>query len=177
MRGVLQGESASPAIFNLFVEGIVECLYKEKLVGLRLHVRILHILLYADDMVLLGSSQENLQAKINCAAKFFAERGLRLNLDKTKVVIFRRGGPVGTKMWFSWRGRLIRIVSTYVYLGITFSSSGSFRIACKEAIRKGLQAQGAIFSTLPKVKQMDLDLANKLFESLSRSTLFYGVAL
>jgi len=40
MRGVLQGESASPALFNLFVEGIVESLYNEKLKGLRLHARI-----------------------------------------------------------------------------------------------------------------------------------------
>jgi len=163
MRGVLQGESASPALFNLFVENLVDNLYKMKLAGLRLHARIVHILLYADDMVLLGSSQENLQAKINCAADFFKERGLRLNLDKTKVIIFRRGGPVSKNIWFSWRGRPIRIVNKYVYLGIIFSSSGSFSLACQEAVRKGLQAQGAIFSILPKAKLLDLELANRLF--------------
>jgi len=177
MRGVLKGESASPTLFNLYVEGLVERLHKESLTGLRLHVRILHILLYADDMVLLGSSQENLQAKINCAAKFFAERGLKLNLDKTKVIVFRRGGPPGKNTWFSWRGKPIKIVNKYVYLGICFSSSGSFSLACKEAVRKGLQAQGAIFSTIPRAKLLDLDLANKMFESLSRSVLLYGAAL
>jgi len=176
MRGVLQGESASPAFFNLFVEGLVESLYKQKLVRLRLHARILHILFYAD-MVLLGSSQENIQGKINCAADFFKERGLWLNLDKTKVIIFRRGGPVGKRMWFSWRGKPIRIVSKYVYLGICFSSSGSFSLACKEAIRKGLQAQGAIFSILPKAKQMNLELASRLFDSLSRSTTLYAAEI
>jgi len=80
-------------------------------------------------------------------------------------------------MWFSWSGKNIRIVSKYVYLGICFSSSGSFSSACKEAVRKGLQAQGAIFTILPKAKRQDLELANRLFDSLSCSTTLYAAGI
>jgi hypothetical protein len=144
MKGVLQGESASPSIFNLFLEEIVSRLEKAKVEGFRLHSLVVHILMYADDMVIVAPSPETLQMKLKVAANFLSERGLSVNMGKTKVVVFGRSGRRSRKNKFYWMDQLIEIVSTYTYLGVTFSSTGVFKVAALEFAKKGLAAQGAI---------------------------------
>ena len=58
MKGVLQGESASPSIFNLFMEEITNTLDHRRIAGMRLQSIIVHIIMYADDMVTLAPSKE-----------------------------------------------------------------------------------------------------------------------
>ncbi|XP_067124308.1 LOW QUALITY PROTEIN: zinc finger protein 721-like [Centruroides vittatus] len=54
------------------------------------------------------------------------ENGLKLNLNKSKIVVFRRGGKSARadKWWF--KSSPIQVVSNYKYLGVTFSSNGLF---------------------------------------------------
>jgi len=91
-RGVLQGEPASPNFFNLFMEDIITMLNKAWVAGIQVMNTIVHILMYADDTTLLAPSAETLQIKIDMTAKSLNEKGLSINLKKTKVVIFQNGG-------------------------------------------------------------------------------------
>jgi hypothetical protein len=50
----------------------------------------LDILLYVDDIVLLAYNVSDLQDKINLVDKYFAENGLVVHRQKTKVVIFKK---------------------------------------------------------------------------------------
>jgi hypothetical protein len=58
------------------------------------------MLLFADDMVLLAKSPRALQLKINALRKYFEDLGLTINVEKTKVVIFRRGGRIQRGLQF-----------------------------------------------------------------------------
>jgi hypothetical protein len=51
----------------------------------------LHMLLYADDMVLADADADDLQEKIRLVEKYFVDNGLTVNLQKTKVVAFQNG--------------------------------------------------------------------------------------
>jgi len=62
-KGVLQGESASPAIFNLFLEGLTPLFSKCFLPGIKLNKKSVHFLFYADDLVIVAHSKEALQEK------------------------------------------------------------------------------------------------------------------
>lgn len=177
MKGVLQGESASPTIFNLFLEGIVNCISRQWIAGIRLLSITLHILLYADDMAILAPSKETLQQKISIVASFLAERGLNINLDKSKVVIFKRGGKIPKNEKFSWRGRSIQTVKSYKYLGIFFCNTGLHSLAANDSVEKGLSAVGATLSSLNKTKTFDLKTSLKLFESIIKSTALYGAGI
>ncbi len=74
MKGVLQGESTSPTLFNMFIDGLADELYKDPLLsGIKLQTRIIHLLMYADDLVLMTESKESLQGKIDIARRFFAD--------------------------------------------------------------------------------------------------------
>jgi len=177
MKKVLQGESASPSIFNLFLEEIVQQLESSNVAGIRLHLKIVHILLFADDMVIVSPSSETLQMKIHVVSKFLKNRGLNINFGKTKVVIFRRAGPLCKSDKFSWNGVPIDVVNSYTYLGVCFHYSGLFNLASAEFVRKGLAAQGAALSATKKLKHFNLDVPVKLFNSIVKSTTLYGAGI
>jgi len=177
MKGVLQGEVASPSIFNLFIEGIVEDLRKSNIHGLRLQAAIVHILLYADDMTIVAATRETLQLKIDVAARFLRKRGLVINLGKSKIVVFKRSGRISKFDNFTWNEESIEVVKFYTYLGVTFQSSGIFDLAASQFIKKGIMAQGAVLSALKKIKKFNLSSSSKLFDSIVKSTALYGAGI
>jgi len=176
MKGVLQGESASPNLFNIFIDGIVDELYSAPmLTGIKLHTRIIHILLFADDMVLVASTAATLQRKINIAKRFFKRRGLKVNLSKTKIVVFRKSGRIHKDDILYLGNRRIDCVKEYTYLGAPFFSNGSFKLTAEHFKDRGLAVQGRVLSILNLAKSYDISLSCKLFETMVRSTSLYAV--
>ena len=49
-----------------------------------------NILLFADDLAILSCSKYDLQNKISNVENYWEKLGLKLNLDKTKVMIFNK---------------------------------------------------------------------------------------
>ena len=50
--------------------------------------------------------------------------GLRLNLGKTKIMIFNKQGATVTKFKFYFQGQEVEIVKQYSYRGFTLIPSG-----------------------------------------------------
>jgi len=174
-KGVLQGESASPNLFNIFIDGIVDELYSAPmLTGIKLHARIIHILLFADDMVLVAPTAATLQRKINIAKRFFKRRGLKVNLSKTKIVVFRKSGRIHKDDVFFFGNRRIDCVKEYTYLGAPFFSNGSFKLTAEHFKDRGLAVQGRVLNILNYAKSYDVTLSCKLFETMVRSTSLYA---
>jgi len=55
--------------------------------------------------------------------------GLRINNDKTKVMVFQRGGFLGRGGRWSLGGRDLEVVNQYKYLGIVLSTKLSIPFA------------------------------------------------
>ena len=72
----------------------------------------LKVLMYADDVVILGDTVLELQRKIKVLELFCTKWGMRVNISKTKVVAFRKGGKLGSKEKFYYYGQLIE-TATY----------------------------------------------------------------
>jgi len=173
LKGVLQGDSASPTLFNLFIEELVSKLHSSLLRGFRVGKRLIHLLLYADDLALIAQSKELLQEKMTITANFFHSRGLHVNLKKTNVLIFRRSGRVRKDEKFSWRGEEVQNVKSYVYLGVTFQSNGRFNLNSSIAIHNGIAAQGSTLRILKNTKKLVLPAIKTLFCSMVKSTTLY----
>ena len=52
--------------------------------------------------------------------------GGSVNVNKTKVMIFRKGGANNRNFSFIYSGVVIEIVKKFTYLGVVFTTGGSF---------------------------------------------------
>ena len=68
--------------------------------------------------MLLSSTATGLQNQINSFEKASSSLGLIVNLEETKVIVFRKGGHIAvTEKWLS--NIEIEMVNSYKYLGYT----------------------------------------------------------
>ena len=96
----------------------------------------LFLLLLADDIVSLPSTPTGLQNQITSLEKASSSLGLVVNLEKTKVMVFRKGGHIAaTEKWF-YNHTEIEIANLYKYLGYTFLTKLSSHVACREYSNK-----------------------------------------
>ncbi|KAI5706807.1 hypothetical protein M8J75_011542 [Diaphorina citri] len=173
-QGILQGDSISPLLFNLFITDFEDFLRSNGVTGLNVdgHVDIM-VLFYADDLVLLGSSQVDLQKKLNLLKQYCDVFSLCVNVAKTKIVIFRKSGGLPRNCNFLYAGERLDIVKEFTYLGIKFSSSGLFRIESEHAYIKGKAATAKICEIVKNSKTPNLEVWIKLFEAVVLATSFY----
>ena len=67
-------------------------------------------------MIIISNSPETLQRHIDALQKFYTDRDLTVNLDKTKVMIFNTSTTWITRygLYFTYRDEQIKIVHSYV---------------------------------------------------------------
>ena len=88
--GVKQGDPSSPIIFMMFVNDIVENINSDIEDIFSTDDMKLFILMFADDQVLFSSSAASLQSMLNDVQTYCDTRGLTVNINKTKVMIFEK---------------------------------------------------------------------------------------
>jgi len=81
------------------------------------------LLMYADDIALVSDSVVDLQKKINCLESYCKKWGLSVNMDKTKVVVFKNGGFIKKSEKWCYLEKQIQVESSYNYLGVVFGST------------------------------------------------------
>ena len=77
-----QGSIISPALFNIFIEDLVEEIAKE------LEMSIQDILLYADDILLLCKTIPQVKRCIQIIENWSSRNGMKLNKKKSGIVVF-----------------------------------------------------------------------------------------
>ena len=86
----------------------------------------LYVLLYADDTLLFIETAKDMQNSIN-ATLSYCENNLRVNIGKTKYMIFSRGKF--RKYAITAYGQTIERLDTFCYLGIVFRYNNTFQAA------------------------------------------------
>ena len=84
--------------------------------------------MYADDIVIFAKTSEEMQHNINILHDYCNRWKLSVNKDKTKIVVFRKGGRLPQNMHFYYGDSEIEVVSKYCYLGIVHTSGGSYKL-------------------------------------------------
>ena len=90
----------------------------------------LFVLLYADDTVIMSESKEDMQNQLNVFNDFCKKWKLKVNAEKSKVLVFSNGRLLAN-LKFTYNNRDLEIVPNFSYLGIAFSKSGSFNATKK----------------------------------------------
>jgi UV DNA damage repair endonuclease len=88
VSGLKQGSNLSGYLFAIFINHLQDN-FEGGLCFKDLNIRVL---MYADDIVLLASDSRQLQNIINRLDKYSSLWNLNVNLNKLKMIIFRKGG-------------------------------------------------------------------------------------
>ena len=100
---------------------------------------------------------------------------MNINTKKTKAIIFQKKCRKSTldKHLFYMNEDKIDIVNSYTYLGVRFSTNGSFKenkMLLKEKTRRSIFATRRHLDFL----KLPIDVVNKIFNSLYLPILLYG---
>ena len=176
--GVRQGENLSPVLFSLYLNDLQNYLLDNDCKGIQtehslytdLLINII-VLLYADDTILISDNLRDLQINLNHFKDYCDMWKLKVNLDKTKVVVF--GTRRNTNHHVTLGGQSVEVVNEYKYLGILFNKNRSFNNAISAL---SMQARKAMFSLFSKINGLELpvDCQLDLFNKTIVPILLYG---
>jgi hypothetical protein len=182
LRGVRQGCPLSPLLFGLYIEQFPELLAAAHpalgpLAGLDHGPRV-PILLYADDAVLLASSQADLQTMLDALGAFCAASGMSVNLRKTRVVVFRSTLPTGRPVLAAtlvYGGRAVEEAASYVYLGVEFAGTRGLPWTAGRQLARAVTSLQGVHAHLRAVGlKRQAKTLHLLFKSVVWPALGYG---
>ena len=138
-EGLRQGCVLSPLLYAIFINSLADTLKEAaangSILGIKLSVSDqLLLLLYADDIVLLAETRDDLQRMADVLARHAREWRYEVNLKKTKYMVFSTGvdGPVTSTESKSLKAQPITYgaekhkieqVKSYKYLGVLLTES------------------------------------------------------
>ncbi|EYC25145.1 hypothetical protein Y032_0012g1725 [Ancylostoma ceylanicum] len=128
-RGVRQGDTISPKLFTATLEHVFRKLAWDEY-GLSVSGNQLNNLRFADDVVLIAKSTEELQAMVNDLDKHSLHYGLNISTAKTKIM-----ASDGTTI--TLRGIHLERVESFVYLGQKISLDRDHTVEIERRIRAG----------------------------------------
>ena len=162
--GVRQGDTLSPTLFALFIDDLTAVM-RENGKGVEIGDFSLQCLLYADDLVLISESEDDLQRMFNALHEWCAKWRMRINVSKSKVVHHRIKGHKETQFKFKLGDCNIDTVDRYKYLGVVLDSSLDFGVTAAVLAESAGRALGTIYSKFKSNKGLGYETYTKLYNS------------
>ena len=123
-KGLRQGCTLSPWLFNVFVDKVAREARREFVGAVKLSTGNVGVLLFADDMVLLAESEERLQSNLQALSVAMERWDLKVNWKKTKVMkVARERDSCEVEVG----DQVIEQEEEMKYLGVLISSNGRWR--------------------------------------------------
>ena len=171
--GLKQGCNLSPTFFNLFINDFIDNI-KDIPNSPKLGDINVNSLFYADDLVLIAKSKEDLQLLINKLHAFSNKWFLEVNTSKTKAMVFSRKRKNKSKVDIVFGNQDLPQCESYCYLGTTFHQNGSFKLAIDILYNKAIKAMFSILRTINKYRSCDTSILIKLFNAMVIPIMLYN---
>ena len=162
--GLHQGSSLSPYLFTLVLEVLTEHIQEP----------VPWCMLFADDIVLMGESREDLNKKLELWREALEVYGLRISRSKTeymecKFSLRRENSNIEVKIGEN----ILRKVKSFKYLGCIIQDNGEIEHDVNHRIQAGWSkwrsASGFICD-----KKVPLKLKGKFYRTAIRPAILYG---
>ena len=133
-----------------------------------------NILLFADDLVLIGSSRKDLQKLLDVVFQYSTKWRFQFNVAKCKVLIFRGRGILKEDALLMG-GTELGQVDSYKYLGLDFKANLSWS-ETKDRLARKAKARLAIVRKAI-IEGISMEATEGLWAALIRPILEYGCEL
>ena len=100
-----------------------------------------------------------------------------MNLDKSKVIVFRKGDFFAAKEKWFLGGTVLEVVNTYKYLGLTFSTGHSFAAAMEDSSIRAKKSTLGVLRALKRINCNSPEVCFKLFDAQIVPTLLYAAGI
>ena len=172
-RGVRQGDSLSPTLFNIFINDLSEIFLHDTSFPLTLDTTKIGSLLFADDLVILSESKEGLQSSLDKLGVYCDKWQLTVNGKKTKAMVISNKYK-RENMTFLYKNEKIETVKEFKFLGNYISENGNFISSAKFLSQKALKVMYSIRSYISNANIMPANLSCHIFDSLVRPILTFN---
>ena len=170
--GLKQGGVLSPLLFNIYIDDM-ENIFDETCDQVKLLSKPLSHLLYADDLMLLSTSEIGLKSCLSKLEKYCCKWQLEVNIKKCSVIIFNHTGRLLHGPKFIFLGKTIKIAQSYCYLGLELTCGGSFKLTRNNLIEKAKKAMFPLWSLIAQFK-LPCSKSIGLFDSMIKPIALYN---
>ena len=177
--GLRQGCSLTPLLFNMFNLFINDLALQVKALGKGVPVddQLISILLYADDVVLIGGNAHDLQCMLDILNDWCGANRISVNASKSNVVHFRPNSVARTSFEFKCGATSILTADKYTYLGITLNEFLDFNITTKTVAQNASRALGLLIAKYKCIGGMPYHVFSKLYDTLVWPVISYGASV
>lgn len=168
--GVKQGCILSPVLFSLYLNDLPQILPG----GVHIADTNIKILLYADDIVILSDNPTGLQDMIDTLQEYCKTWSLKVNLSKSKILIFRNGPRIATDLSWQFENNSIEIVNSYTYLGVGITYNLSFKKYLQNRLSSSKMAVNSTWSKYIAHPKISKENKLKIFDACAKSIMFYA---
>eukprot|EP00808_Paulinella_micropora_P031823 g62147.t1 len=177
-QGVRQGDPLSPVLFLIFIDALAEML-AERCKGLAYSPegpatrRQLRSLLYADDIVMLAESPEELNAMIEVVRSFCDTWRIEINLAKSQVMEVHPRGVCRKAEGYYYGSKAIEVVKQYKYLGLMLTNTLSWDAHHERALAKARKGHVALARLFAR-REIPFAAKRAMWTTTTLSSLEYG---
>ena len=162
--GVEQGNKISPTLFSLYVNDLA-MEHNILNLGIPLDNEKICILMYADDIVILAGSEDDLQQLLDTVNRWCPEWRMQINSSKTNIIHFRKMSQNKTNVTFYIGEHDIGVISQYKYLGCVLTEHLDFSETTKVLAKSARRALGALINKARNVNGSTFNVYSKLYET------------
>ena len=167
-RGVRQGDNISPKLFTACLQDAIINKINWEGKGINIDGEHLSHLIFADDIVLVAKSPEELESMLTDIHLASKPVGLSMNLSKTKVML----NESATTSTVAVDGNTIERVDRYVYLGKTVTQARDLLPEIKRRIALGWAAFSKVANII-KNRKASMNVKRKVHNEYVLPVMVY----
>jgi len=108
----------------MFINELHDVMVANEIRGIQLFPELIEIcmLMFADDIACISDTVVGLQKQLNVQHTFCQNNKLTVNTEKTKVMVFKNGGPRSIREKWVYNGNNLEVTNGFCYVGVFFTN-------------------------------------------------------
>lgn len=176
LSGVRQGDNLAPTLFALYVDDLA-CDINRANCGVPIGDEKCGILMYADDIVLLAETVEQLQRSLDILHTWTRHWRLTVNLGKTNTMHCRKSSQNTTDTIFTLGTEHLEMCRNYRYLGLEITEHLDYGFSVNTLANASSRAFGALVAKSRYVGGFGYATFTKLYQNCVVPVMDYAAGI